>query len=148
MHFKAKISISNIFIVFLLILNIMDTHLVPSESLISSTDNTTSRYSTRIRKPIQMYQPEFASSKSKKLENTVNCQILQAKGITVNTKSVNFAAGSNLQALSLCKRLLRELRIYSVDYIFVHFCEKSKSKKYCRMEKIAKKASLCPRSFV
>ncbi|OMJ70534.1 hypothetical protein SteCoe_31464 [Stentor coeruleus] len=114
----------------------MDTNSIPSQDLISSADNITSRYSIRIRKPIQMYKPEFSSSKSKKLENTITCQILQAKGIVVNKKSVKFTSGSNLLSLSLCKRLLRELQIYSADYIFVHFCEKTKKWKKLSRNKV------------
>ena len=83
---------------------------------------TMSRYSKRVRKPIQIYMPEIAHSKPKKHEFDVNCEVIKFKGFS--------NMGANLSAFNVVKKFLRKARCDMPDCKFLYFCEKTKSKIY------------------
>jgi hypothetical protein len=94
----------------------------------SYDDPSSTRYSKRVRKPIQMYLPETAHSKPKKHDFDVKCEVLKSKGFSSSPKNLNFSLGANLSALNVVKKFLRKARCEMPDCKFVYFCEKTKSK--------------------
>lgn len=102
----------------------------------STEEGNNGRYSKRIRKPFKVYQPEVVHSKPKKHEFNVNCEIHKNKGITPSTKNANFAITSNLSAMSIMKKFIREVGFENLDCFFVYFCEKKQSKIYLEWIKL------------
>ena len=95
----------------------------------NNDDISMSRYSKRVRKPIKIYIPEIAHSKSKKHEFGVNCEILKSKGFSSIPKNFNFSMGANFSAFNVIRKFLRKIKCDMVDYKFLYFCEKTKSKR-------------------
>lgn len=85
------------------------------------------RYSKRARKPIQVYQPEFAQTKQKKREYSVICKILKSKKGPLKGRNINFKVTSNLTGNNLCKKFLKEIGGETPDCVFAYFSEEHQS---------------------
>ena len=85
------------------------------------------RHSKRMRKPIQIYQPEFAQGKPKRREFTVNCKVLKSKKTIHNGKNFNFTVTSNLSVGSILKKFTKEASLDQFEHICVYYSEEHKS---------------------
>ena len=89
-----------------------------------------------MRKPIQVYQPEFAQVKPKKREFSVNCKILKSKKLPHNGKTFNFTATSNLSAGNILKKFMREASLEQFECLCIYYSEEQQSNQYLGWKKL------------
>ena len=105
----------------------MEANEFNSTSENSVQENHPNRHSQRTRKPIKVFQPEFAQVKPKKPEYAVHCKILKSKGISCKLKGIDFTIASNLPAVSVFRKFIKKTRIEQFQSLFVYYCEEQQS---------------------
>lgn len=93
----------------------------------SYEEGSGNRYSKRVRKPIQLFLPEVAQSKSKKRNYDIKCEILKSKGIPGTPKNLNFSVNGNFSACNIVRKFLRKIKSEMTDHKFIYFCEQTQS---------------------
>lgn len=94
-----------------------------------------SRHSTRPKKSISFYAPEIHSTKTRKPEYGVSCEITKSKGLKVKKKTVKFEIAENLPARKLVRSFLKEINFMSNKCIILYYCEETQSNQYLEWQK-------------